>query len=298
MSDPQPLHRLFGLSWIDFFQGTTVTVETEIDLSLRKQLLDLILIRKGEGPIPRPLPDGFEELAAFNLLTFKSHQETLDAWTLCELVGHYVNYRKQYSPSLHELLPESDFRLFAVCARYPRNLGQEVALTPLREGVYEVQVLTLPIRILVIHQLPLHEANAMLHLFSAHEESLRYGRDHYRPYSKDTSTLLLELFQTYEEESTVPDKLKEFARRSIEKLLNSLSPEELCNHLSVEERLKGLTAEEIRTRLPVEERLKGLPPEERLKGLSADEVVEALPPEILEALARRLKTNGSNPKSP
>jgi hypothetical protein len=279
MSDPRPLHRLFGLSWIDFFQGTTVTVDTEIDLSLRKQLLDLILIRTGAGPIPRPLPDGFEELAAFNLLTFKSHQETLDAWTLCELVGHYVNYRKQYSPSLHELLPESDFRLFAVCARYPRNLGQEVALTPLREGVYEVQVLTLPIRIVVVHELPLHDQNAMLHLFSAREEALRYGRDHYRPYSRDTSTLLLELFQTYEEEeSTVPDKLQEFVRRSIDKLLNSLS---------AEERLKGLPPEEIRKQLPVEE---------RLKGLSAEEVMRGLSPETLQALARQLKTNGHSAK--
>jgi len=82
------LHRLFGLSWIDFFQGTTVTVETEIDLSLKQQFLDVVLIRKGPEPIPRRLPDGFEALAAHNLVTFKSHQEALDGWALCELVGH------------------------------------------------------------------------------------------------------------------------------------------------------------------------------------------------------------------
>jgi hypothetical protein len=48
--------------------------------------------------------------------------------------------------------------------------------------------------------------------------------------------------------------------------------------------------------LPVEERLKGLPAEERFKGLSADEMIQALPPEMLEALTRRLKVNGSSPK--
>jgi hypothetical protein len=32
MSDPRPLHRPFGLSWIDFFQGTTVTVDTDSSL--------------------------------------------------------------------------------------------------------------------------------------------------------------------------------------------------------------------------------------------------------------------------
>src|SRR5713101_6521023 len=129
MSEPRPLHRLFGLSWIDFFQGSAIDVETELDLSLKQQFLDLVLFRKGPGPIPRPLPDGFEDLGAHNLVTFKSHQEALDGWALCELVGHYVNYRKQASPSLNDLLPEGDFRLFAVCARNPQNLAQQATLT-------------------------------------------------------------------------------------------------------------------------------------------------------------------------
>ncbi len=137
MSEARPLHRLFGLSWIDFFQGTPITVETELDLSLKQQFIDLVLIRKGPGLLPRPLPDGFEDLAGHNLLTFKSHQEALDPWALWELVGHFVNYRKQASPSLHDLLPEADFRLFAGCARYPNNLAQQIGLTALRAGVYE-----------------------------------------------------------------------------------------------------------------------------------------------------------------
>jgi hypothetical protein len=72
MSEPRPLHRLFGLSWIDFFQGTSVEVETEFDLSLKQQFIDVVLIRKSLGPLPRALPDGFEDLAGHNLLTFNS----------------------------------------------------------------------------------------------------------------------------------------------------------------------------------------------------------------------------------
>ena len=280
MSDPRPLHRLFGLSWIDFFQGTAITVETEIDLSIKQQFLDLVLIRKGPEPIARPLPDGFDDLADHNLLTFKSHQEALDGWALCELVGHYVNYRKQASPSMQNLLPESDFRLLAVCARYPHNLAQEVTLTPVQEGVYEVRLLAMIVRIIVVNQLPRMEHNAMLHLFAAREELLRYGQEHYRPHSAETSSLLYELFKAYSEDPTMPDKLKEFVRQSIDQLLASLP---------AEERLKGLPAEELRKRLSTEE---------RLKGLTADEVVKALPPEMLEALARRLKANGSSPQSP
>ena len=75
MSELQPLHRLFGLSWIDFFKGTAIGVETELDLSLKQQFLDLVLIRQGIEPIARPLPDGFDNLTAHNLVTFKSHQE-------------------------------------------------------------------------------------------------------------------------------------------------------------------------------------------------------------------------------
>src|SRR3954454_18282850 len=139
MSEMRPWHRLFGLSWMDFFRGTDIEVETEIDLSLKQQFIDVVLIRRGPGPLPRPLPDGFEELAAHNLVTFKSHQEALDGWALWELIGHFVNYRKQSSPSMQELLPESDYRLFAVCARFPHNLTQQTPLTPLRQGVYEAQ---------------------------------------------------------------------------------------------------------------------------------------------------------------
>jgi len=270
MSETRPLHRLFGLSWIDFCRGTPISVETELDLSLKQQFVDVVLIRKGPGPLPRPMPDGFEDLAGHNLVTFKSHQEALDPWALWELVGHFVNYRKQASPSLHALLPEDEFRLFAVCARYPQNLAQRVALTRVRDGVYEVQALSLPIRVVVVHQLPLREPNAMLHLFSAREELLRYGREHYRPYSQETSTLLYELFKAYSEESDMPDKLKEFVRESLDKLLASLPKEELRKRLSVEE---------------------------RLQGLSADELLQALPPETREALARKLKANGNGAKS-
>jgi len=278
MSEPRPLHRLFGLSWIDFFQGTDIDVQTELDLSLKQQFIDIVLIRKGSRPIPRLLPDGFENLVAHNLLTFKSHQETLDGWALWELIGHFVNYRKQASPSMQDLLPESDFQLFAVCARYPNNLAQQVTLTPLRNGVYEIQELALRIRLIVVHQLPQEEQNAMLHLFSAREELLRYGQEHYRPHSQESSTLLYQLLRVYCEDNTMSEKLKEFVRQSIDELLRSLP---------AEERLKGLPAEELRKALPVEE---------RLKGLSVEEMIRAIPPEKLEALTRQLKGNDSSPK--
>jgi len=170
-------------------------------------------------------------------------------------------------------------------------------MTRLQEGVYELRVLTLPIRIIVVGQLPQAEHNAMLHLFSAREELLRYGREHFQPNSQETSSLLYKLFKMYSEDPDMPDKLQEFARETIEKFLKSLTPEKRVEGLPAEERLKGLPAEERLKGLPAEERLKGLPAEERLKGLSAEEVFRALPPETLEALAQKLKANGSTLKT-
>jgi hypothetical protein len=106
-------HRLFGLVLSDFFTGSPFVVELEKDLSLKKQLLDVVIVRKHPGFFPEPLPEGLEELAAHNLITFKSHHEALNDWALKELTGHYVNYRKQVSPSVHQLLPEEE--LSALC---------------------------------------------------------------------------------------------------------------------------------------------------------------------------------------
>jgi hypothetical protein len=125
-------HRLFGLLLTDFFTGSPFIVELEKDLSLRKQLLDDVVVRRGRGEFAGSLPDGFGNLAAHNLITFKSHQESLDDWALKELTGHYVNYRKQMGSAPEPLLPEEEFRLYAVRSRYPHNLASALALRPCR----------------------------------------------------------------------------------------------------------------------------------------------------------------------
>jgi hypothetical protein len=183
---------------------------------------------------------------------------------------------------MQDLLPETDFRLFAVSARFPHNLSQQAALRRIGEGVYELTVVTLRIRVIVTNQLPAAEHNALLALFSTNEELLRYGKEHFQPQSKETSTLLYQLSRTYSEDPDMPNKLEEFVRQTIDELLAKLP---------AEERLKGLTPEERLEGLPAEERLKGLSAEERLEGLSPEELRLAL-----EEAQRRLQTNGPSSK--
>ena len=86
----------------------------------------MVVVRRGRGRFAGRLPAGLDGLEAHNLITFKSHHEALDAWAVKELVGHYIAYRKLISPSPSELLPEEQFRLYAVCARRPHKLSQQV----------------------------------------------------------------------------------------------------------------------------------------------------------------------------
>jgi hypothetical protein len=188
-----------------------------------------------------------DDLAAHNLITFKSHQEALDDWALKELTGHYVNYRKQLSPGQAPLLPEDQFRLYAVCSRYPHNLAGAVSWEELQPGVYRCRRGTGAIRVVVAGQLPRAEHNALLHLLSASAEEVGYGPGHYRPHSRETSTLLYQLFEGYQREGiAMPYTMEDFKRDFLKEHLKDLTPQERLEGLSAEERLEGLSAEAIK----------------------------------------------------
>jgi hypothetical protein len=116
-------HRLFGLLLTDFFTGSPSQVEVERDLSVQQQFLNVTIVRRGRGRFAGRLPDGLEGLRPHNLLTFKSHHEALDGFAVKELVGADVAYRKLVSPAPSRLLPDDEFGLYAVAARFPHNLG-------------------------------------------------------------------------------------------------------------------------------------------------------------------------------
>ena len=259
-------HRLFGLLLTDSFAGSRWAVELERDLSKMKQLLDVVIVRKSRGRVPPKLPDGLDDLTDYNLITFKSHHEALDAWALKELIGHYVNYRKQISPSVDDLLPEDRFKLYAVCARYPHNLAGQVPLRELRQGVYECRWGADAIRVVVTSLLPRERHNAPLLLFAGNAGQVEFGASHFERRSEETSTLLLQLFKGYNREGlAVSYTMKDFRRDFIKDFLKDLTPQErreALQSLSAEERLAGLSAVEVEALL---QRLKAQHPSEQRK---------------------------------
>jgi hypothetical protein len=255
-------HRLFGLLLTDFFTDSPFTVEIERDLSAQQQFLDVVILRRGRGRFAGHLPDGLDNLAAHNLLTFKSHHEALDGWAMKELVGHYVAYRKLVSPSPSRLLPEDHFRLYAVCARFPHNLSGQVPWRERQAGVYDCQWGTDGVRVIVAGELPREAHNAPLHLFSASPELVGFGQGAYQRRSEDTSSLLGQLFERFQQEGlamsyTMADFRRDYIKEHFpqltpeeqEEVLQSLPPEkqqEVLQLLPLEKRLAGLSAEQIR----------------------------------------------------
>jgi hypothetical protein len=276
-------HRLFGLLLTDFFTGSPFIVEIERDLSEQQQFLDVVVLRRGRGRFVGRLPDGLDGLVEHNLITFKSHHESLDAWAMKELVGHYVAYRKLVSPSPSALLSEDRFRLHAVSARFPHNLSGQAPWQQRQAGVYHCQWGTDVVRVIVAGELSKDPHNSPLHLFSASPELVGFGQGAYRRRSKTTSELLGRLFKRFQAEGfAMSYTMADFKRDLVKERYEKLTPEErleFFQSLPEEERRDFLQS------LPVKERLAGLPLEERLAGLSAEQIGQYLDRLTAERLA-------------
>lgn len=275
---PRDWHRIFGLLLTDFFTRSPFRVELERDVSQQQQFLDVVIVRRGSGRFIEPLPDGLDGLAEHNLITFKSHREALDGWAMKELIGYYVAYRKLVSPSPSELLSEDQFRLYAICARFPHNLSGQVPWQERQAGVYDCQWGTDIVRVIAAGQLVRESHNAPLLLFSTSPELASYAKGIYRPRSERTSLVLGQLFERFQREG----------------LAMSYTMEDFIRDYYVE-RFPELTADRQREaleRLPPERRqelLQSLPAEERLAGLSPEQIRQYLEQKAASRPARPRK---------
>jgi hypothetical protein len=225
----------------------------------------VVIVRRRRGRPSVRLPDGLDDLAEHNLITFKSHHEALGSWAMKELIGHYVAYRKLVSPSPSELLPEDQFRLYAVSARFPEGLSGQVPWQERQAGVYHCQWGTDQVRVVVAGQLSREAHNAPLHLFSASPELVGFGQTAYRRRSANTSAVLGRLFERLRGEGfTMSYTMEDFKRELTREYLKELTGEERLDTL------QSLPLEQWR------ELLASLPLDERLAGLSPEQIQEYL----------------------
>lgn len=266
-------HRLFGVFLIDYFSDSPYEVELEKDLSLQQQFLDIVILRKEEGEYQGELPDGLDNLSNHNLLSYKSMHESFDAWAMLELIGHYVNYRKQLNKP--PLTPESEFSLYAISTRFPQGLDKQITLTRLQAGVYELNLLV-KVRLIVLSQIETSEHNTVWHLFSHVADKVKYGAEHYH-HKLNKSSVVNQLYEQYKLEGLdMPYTLEDFEKDYTKDHLHFLTAEERVKGLSTEERVEGLSTDERVEGLSIDERLKGVSEADRLKGLSKDALLDYL----------------------
>lgn len=303
-------HRLFGILLADLFSDLPFTVELEKDLSQRRQFLDVVIIRREPGAIREELPDGLDNLADHNLITYKSLREPLDADAVEELIGHGVNYRKQESKT-DLWLPRTAVALYAVCTRFPQKLAGQIALEPVdaaKPGVYHLQYGTAAIRVIVLSEIRDGDANRLWGVFSGVAEKVRWAARRFRPKRLDGSTILNDLFKFYKMEGlSMPYTIEEYMAEAVPRLLRSLPPQMILKEIPAQELLKEIPTEELLKNIPVEERLKNIPVEERLKDIPVEERLKGLPvadrlkdlsvDEIQAYLAERLRAEAGKESS-
>ena len=269
-------HRLFGLLLTDFFTDSPFIVEVERDLSEQQQFLDVVILRRGRGRFAGRLPDGLEDLAEHNLITFKSHHEALDAWAMKELIGHYVAYRKLVSRSPSELLPEDRFRLYAVWRASRTTCRVRRRGRRSRRGC----MIAGGARTWCASSRPANcrgRRTTRRCTCSARRRRWWGSAGAYRRRSKNTSAMLEQLLEKFRKEGfTMSFTMEDFQRQYVKDHFSRLTPEER------REVLQSLPPEEYREALeslPPEEQqevLQSLPPEKRLAGLSEAQIREYL----------------------
>ncbi|KOR27398.1 hypothetical protein TI04_13405, partial [Achromatium sp. WMS2] len=163
-------HRIMGqvlarvlpnLNWeLHFERNTSVT-----------QLLDILILKRSNSEaITAPLPDGLLPHVDIGMLTYKSHQESLTEWSIQELIGHYVGYRKILSNNDNNNLPAAErFQLYAVTTAFPQALAASMGFSwqaTDQLGVYNLILGKLTIIVIVTKQIPKAPHNLPWNLLS------------------------------------------------------------------------------------------------------------------------------------
>ncbi|UJS05666.1 hypothetical protein [Cylindrospermopsis raciborskii] len=260
------------------FYNSPYEVEVEKDLTIRKQLLDIIIIKRYKDSGFNLYPAGLENMSKHNLISYKSIHESFTVWSLMELIGHYVNYRKQTSKSLSNLLPEEDYRLYGLTTHEPTQLMGRLKWKTVSEGVYDMECVTMNVRLIVLSKIPKSANNELWRLFSARAEVVEEAISHYQEsyHKSEYSILMQQLYEFYiKEKLPMTYTLEQFKKDFVISHLREIPTEEVLKQYSLEE-------------------IKQYSPKELLKQYSPQDLVEGLSPETLQHLAVVLSQLGVN----
>ncbi|MFL0603843.1 hypothetical protein, partial [Cylindrospermopsis raciborskii] len=192
------------------------------------------------------------------------------------------------SKSLSNLLPEEDYRLYGLTTHEPTQLMGRLKWKTVSEGVYDIECVSMNVRLIVLSKIPKSVNNELWRLFSARAEVVEEAISHYQEsYRKsEYSILMQQLYEFYlKEKLPMTYTLEQFKKDFVISHLREIPTEEVLKQYSPEEVLKQYSPEEV---------LKQYSPEEVLKQYSPQDLLEGLSPETLQHLAVILSQLGVN----
>jgi hypothetical protein len=213
-----------------------------------------------------------------------------------ELIGHYVNYRKQTSKSLSNLLPEEDYKLYGLTTHEPTQLMGKLKWKGVSQGVYDIECVGMNVRLIVLSKIPKSANNELWRLFSARAEVVEEAISHYQEIylNSEHSVLMQQLYEFYlKEKLPMTYTLEQFKKDFVISHLREIPTEEVLKQYSPEEVLKQYSPKEVLKQYSPEE-IKQYSPKELLKQYSLQDLLEGLSPETLERLAITLSQLGVN----
>jgi len=192
-------HRLWGLMVAPLFERLGCEVTVELDLSVKVQRLDMVVVTKQEpisfDDVNPDYYQGFEDLNQHNLISFKSFNESFNMAAMEEFYGHFTNYKK-----MRNLEDQSCINLYAVTHHFPEKLCGRYRNTELLEciaenRIYDLKILT-PVRFIITNSFD----HPILGLFSNKPEQIIKSRERLKTDGwllENVSSYLNELYNYY-----------------------------------------------------------------------------------------------------
>ena len=109
------------------------------------------------------------------------------------------------------------------------------------QGVYEIQILSRKIRIIVLSRLPLSQRNSVLAFFSFDPESVKFALENYKWHKNDGSTVINQLLEKYSLEGiAMPYTMEQLREYPVQKdyikaHIGVLDPEEVLSKFKAED---------------------------------------------------------------
>ncbi|KOR32829.1 hypothetical protein TI05_04780 [Achromatium sp. WMS3] len=169
-------HLLLGTTLNYKFGGSGAVIKSEVETTATPQRVDFVIENLHHYAKISQVLDGLNAEADHNIVTYKSHHQTLDANAINEHIGYYIGYKKGIEKLTDRDHSQDTYHLVAVCTRYPEALIKEAGTkwSQLKPGVYKINLL-IDITVVVTSQVEMKPHNSAWLLFSHDKERVEYA---------------------------------------------------------------------------------------------------------------------------